>query len=1374
MGNATSFEANLSAPERDALAVLALANRDLRPAEWAQLLELVGVSTRPGKGKMRASDIKAACSRFQEMGLVTRSGGTGVAVRHGIHPAALFTALIDAAKRGRLEELDRRLLGTTTGYSSGYSTDDGYYGFNDGRYGRYGDYGGYDRYPLERESTKLRVGLVLGDMERAAAAAEAAERSLNYGKNGRAEFGIWLVSALGTRPADDWVRALGTLADVYLEALYHAAAAQLAAIEPRLARLGDEHPKTHGALAYYLALRGEDTGHVTTPKTQDTIALVSAFCRGDHAGAISSGAAAVAAMSKNRKHKQLRGIEGVLHALSRMTAGDAQPREWTALGRAATNAKAAKAGHPLAYDALSTLHRAATEGRQPSETQLLMASGYYDGSLTYAPWAEVLAVALVHAWADHPGDWLLPTLGDWVRRTEAWGFDGIHREFAAVHGALEGSGAPAEGTLTTAYRPSEPWEIALGALEVVAEEPAPAGARGPSAQAEKHIVWEVALGRHEVDIKARIAGGRAKKGKDVSLARLLEGKVPCVSEHDRRILAAADYVETYRSRRKKQPVLRWRALLELIGHPHVIRPTGAPVELTRGEPRLIVETKANVLHITLQPPELTTQPVAIEEHDPGHVSVYERDPRIERVAEALGSKGELKVPTSARERVGKVLAGLAGSLAVSASADIQIAGEERAADPRVVVVLHWDGTSLSARVRTAPLGVEGPLVPVGGGGPTVTATFDGQPVHTVRDFEAEEASLESLYRLCPLFAALTEHTREAQTDELTVALEALVELDAMGEEVVLAWPKGKRLATPVSRGVDDLRVRMREAGEWLTTDGGLVVDEDLVVGFQDLLRNRRGRFVALTDARFVALTDTLARRLDALDAVTKAQKKGLVSNVVTLSLLEELLEGACEVKVDAKVSQRRAKLEGAASLTPRKPRAFSGELRDYQREGYVWMSRLAEAGLGACLADDMGLGKTIQALALLVSRAKHGPALVVAPTSVAANWLDEAARFAPTLTCHALSEGDRDATLASLGPKHVLVCSYGLLASETERLSKVTFDTVVFDEAHLLKNSLTKRAKAARALTAEFRLSLTGTPLENHIGELYSLMEATVPGLLGSRKRFQTRFEVPIRDGDREAAKQLRAMLRPFLLRRTKTEVLDELPPRTEVTVRIETTPEAQAYYEAMRQNAHAVLESVDDGGGRLQVLAEITRLRQAAVDPRLIDSAAPAGAKVDAAVARIVALREEGHRVLVFTQFLTSIDLVLRALDDADVSHLTLDGSTPAKERARRIDAFQDGEADVFVMSLKAGGVGINLTGADYVIHLDPWWNPAVEDQATSRAHRIGQDRPVTVYRFVTAGTIEEKILELHHHKRDMAEQLLENMSKAKKLDIAELRALL
>jgi SNF2 family DNA or RNA helicase len=549
-----------------------------------------------------------------------------------------------------------------------------------------------------------------------------------------------------------------------------------------------------------------------------------------------------------------------------------------------------------------------------------------------------------------------------------------------------------------------------------------------------------------------------------------------------------------------------------------------------------------------------------------------------------------------------------------------------------------------------------------------------------------------------------------------------------------------------------------------------------VLRFAQLLGARVGeRYLPIGPDRFVVLSDALRRHLDALAGLGTVTGDQLRASPALLSVLDELTAGT-HVILDPRVRARLDALQEIADWAPRLPRGFQATLRDYQREGYTWLARLARAGLGACLADDMGLGKTVQALALLCQRARLGPAMVVCPTSVVHNWAAEAARFTSVLRIHVLAdEEDRAQRLCSLRARDLVLCSYGLLDSVSDTLGEVEFSTVVFDEAHALKNQETKRAAAARLVRAEHRLALTGTPVENHLGELWSLFNVIQPGLLGSHTHFDDAFTNPIAAGNRERAAQLRALLRPFLLRRTKTQVLDELPPRSEVTIHVEPNAEERAFYEALRRRAVERVTSADSKKVRFEILAELTRLRQAAIDPRLVDPAkGPTGAKLDVLMAHLVELRSEGHRALVFTQFLGSMALVRERLQAAGIEYLDLDGSTPAAERARRIDAFQAGEGDVFVLSLRAGGVGINLTGADYVFHLDPWWNPAVEDQATDRAHRIGQQRPVTVYRLVTEGTIEDKVMALHESKRQLADDVLSGHEHATTPKLDELRHLL
>jgi SNF2 family DNA or RNA helicase len=429
----------------------------------------------------------------------------------------------------------------------------------------------------------------------------------------------------------------------------------------------------------------------------------------------------------------------------------------------------------------------------------------------------------------------------------------------------------------------------------------------------------------------------------------------------------------------------------------------------------------------------------------------------------------------------------------------------------------------------------------------------------------------------------------------------------------------------------------------------------------------------------------------------------------------------------------------------------------------------------------MGLGKTVQAIAVLLDRAKHGPALVLAPTSVAFNWVQELARFAPTLRPVLYAEQpDRAKCLATLKKKDVLIASYGLLVRDVELLASRPFATLVVDEAQALKNATTRRAKAARRLDAGFRIALTGTPLENHLGDLWSLFAIVFPGLLGSWDQFRDRFAIPIeRTKSQSAREALSRVLRPFLLRRTKNEVARELPSRTEILVPVALSHEEWTMYEDARLAAVVELshqgKELRDQQRRFQVLAALTRLRLLASHPRLYDPRTAVGSsKMRRLLELLEELRSEGHRALVFSQFTSHLALVRAELETAGYRALYLDGSTPAKQRAKLIAEFQDGTADVFLISLKAGGTGINLTAADYVIHLDPWWNPAVEDQATDRAHRIGQTKPVTVYRLVSHGTIEDQIMAMHKDKRALVAGILEGTDAAARLTTKDLLKLL
>ena len=443
------------------------------------------------------------------------------------------------------------------------------------------------------------------------------------------------------------------------------------------------------------------------------------------------------------------------------------------------------------------------------------------------------------------------------------------------------------------------------------------------------------------------------------------------------------------------------------------------------------------------------------------------------------------------------------------------------------------------------------------------------------------------------------------------------------------------------------------------------------------------------------------------------------------------------------------------------------------------MAQLSHWGVGACLADDMGIGKTVQALAAILLRASHGPTLVVAPLSVTSNWQEEAGRFAPTLNVQVFGSGDRQQHIENLKPFDLLIVSYGLLPLETELLSGVRWQTVVLDEAQAIKNMQTKRSKAAMDLQAEFRIITTGTPVENHLSELWTLFQFLNPGLLGSFKKFNENFAIPIeRDQDNEARNRLRKLIRPFILRRLKSDVLQELPPKTEITLEVEMSKDELLLYEAQRLKALENIDAHDEEGAgqqHLRILGEIMKLRRLCCNPSLVlPDCKIAGSKLKVFGDTLGELLDNNHKALVFSQFVGHLEIIRNYLDTEQISYQYLDGSTSIKNRKQRIADFQNGLGDVFLISLKAGGAGLNLTAADYVIHMDPWWNPAVEDQASDRAHRIGQERPVTVYRLVVKNSIEEQIVDLHKQKRDLADSLLEGTDTAGKVSSKELLSLL
>ncbi len=638
--------------------------------------------------------------------------------------------------------------------------------------------------------------------------------------------------------------------------------------------------------------------------------------------------------------------------------------------------------------------------------------------------------------------------------------------------------------------------------------------------------------------------------------------------------------------------------------------------------------------------------------------------------------------------------------------------EELRARSDVVVAIERD----TIRLVVDPLGTNASLPP-GAGPQSVTHTEGGSRHFAHRRFDEELVAARALVAALGWPAPGPEFTwRTAEH------LDRLFDLNRRAD-VAQRWsPSAPQIRERATRA--GLHFAVTSAGrDWFDLDGHVehAGGRTPLTAVFDALARGRPWFHA-GDGTLVPLDDESRTLLDGLRRLRRAD--GAVPAAARPVLATHGVDSGVEGNVDP--------------APP--PEGLHATLRPYQLEGFRWLVRMSQLTSGAVLADDMGLGKTVQATALLLHRAPRGPALVVAPSSVVSVWHEALERWAPSL---------------SRAPDAVTVTSWAKLARDRDALASRHFATVVLDEAQSLKNADTQRARAAFGLSADFVVALSGTPVENHVRELWSLFRATVPAVFGDEASFVTRFS-----SGPEALEALAQVARPFILRRTKQAVLPELPPKTERTLRLELSATERAFIESLRVDAVTALRG-ERGEKRFSfsALAALTRLRLAACHPRLVEPnwAGPT-TKLDETRALISALRESGHRVLVFSQFTKHLALVRAALEADGVTVSYLDGAVPSDERGHRVSEFQAGRGgDVFLISLKAGGSGLTLTAADDVIHLDPWWNPAVEDQASDRAHRLGQTKPVTVYRLISEGTVEEKMLALHAEKRALVDAVLE-----------------
>ena len=992
----------------------------------------------------------------------------------------------------------------------------------------------------------------------------------------------------------------------------------------------------------------------------------------------------------------------------------------------------------------------------------LVVQMYVEGEWSRANWAKVLTEQ-GSSWADGGYSWLSRQAWFCARSISETYFQERYLQLVGSE-APELQVRPGELLLCDLLAPKPEWAKQLDAIDELVD--AVDSPESGVASAVR-VCWYVDMTRGELVKPAlqEMSGNSGwSAGRRVTASELLE-IVDQLPEED------AEVVHRSVPGPDGERVWAPEALELLVGHPRVYNATRKRqvVHVVAGQVRVLTREERGQVELYVEPAGLSIG-LNVRSDGEGRLMLYRVTPQVARLASQL-ERG-VSVPANQTDRLRSVLAKVSQVVDVASS---HLGDAERIVpDSRVVLRISPLAGAWLVQAGVKPFSERGSFYVTAFGRRELSIISRGQRLRCERDFDAERAALEQLLRFVPSLAqAKEEEGEEAFRDEQRWSfseegmLVLLAELRDSELDVRLEWPESA--AVKLRRGDGGrhgISVKLRRNKGWYLATGGLKIDDLQEWSLDELMAmpaTASGRFVRLPNGDYIEVEKRVRRVMDALRAAGEprgGKARELRVHESAISTLQTLAQSG-EVDVDASVTEWLERVERVRSMDWPLPTSLNGTLRGYQSEGFRWLSCLSELGLGACLADDMGLGKTVQLLAVLITRAEKGPALVVAPTSVCSNWINEAQKFAPSLRAIEYVGGDRSRLIGSLGPGSVLVCSYGLLQQDIEALAPIAWGTAILDEAQFIKNPESLRAKAAYRINAEFRIASTGTPVENHLGDLWSIFHFVNPDLFGAWKSFQTRFVRPVeRENSERVRKDLRELVRPYVLRRTKAQVLRDLPPITTVRHEVRLTEGETRQYGVLRKQIWEKLHNTSvKRYNKLEILAEITRLRRFCCHPRLVfPEAELSSSKIDAFLELVEELRENGHQALVFSQFVDFLTLVRTQLDDRGVPYLYLDGSTPRAQRAERVAEFQRGDYPLFLISLKAGGFGLNLTAADYVIHLDPWWNPAVEAQATDRAHRIGQERPVTVYRLVTKDTIEERILGLHEEKRAIATAVLES----------------
>ncbi len=914
--------------------------------------------------------------------------------------------------------------------------------------------------------------------------------------------------------------------------------------------------------------------------------------------------------------------------------------------------------------------------------------------------------------------------------------------------------------ISSVVRGKEPWEQMLDRL--IASETQRSKSQ-PADEGEHRVVYIIMPDGESVELReqSRLKDGRWGSGKQLTWTRFIGGNEPFMDRTDQAVVADVRYLQAQR-------LTVGIVLPHLVGSDRVLTGEHSPyrrVSIDQQSPYVLIEraddgfrVQSNVVF-----QDLISQSYVYHRTDEQHYTYFPMSDHARSILQELLSVEML--PLQAEDQLRQLLPLIMDVVDIHSDlVDAPHPVDASQTQSSIIIRFTPDATAqtyFDAFLLTRPLPGGQIIVTPGQGEAAIVdrSETSGGRVRVERNLDAERHNLDALAAYAmehniTFSANLNAHLSTPQVLDLLAY--ASSHADVCGVE----WPDGERLRMHSAMGQWNIGLKPR--GRWFEVEGSVMLDDNSVLTAQQLLSSlatSHGGYVQLPSGDYLWLSMKLRQQLDRLESITTQENGHLTVSALQTSLLAELVHGEIDIQCDDDFQQLWQRIEAADKAEIHIPDTLKATLRNYQQDGFTWMMRLSLWGAGACLADDMGLGKTVQTIAFLLAHASEGPSVVIAPASVVPNWRAELERFAPSLKVWLMGEFyDRARLVAEAGPGDVILITYGLVVPVQDLLASRQWNVFCLDEAHNIKNRGTKTSAAIMPVDALYRIILTGTPVQNHLGELWNLFQFINPGLLGSYETFHQKYIIPIENlQDDERQRQLQTLVAPFMLRRTKQAVVQELPAKTEININVELTADEMAFYEVMRKQAEDLFRQ---NGNQLSVsaLAELTKLRRTACSAELINPNWTAGSsKVNAFMELVQNIVDGGHSVLVFSQFTSFLALIRQALDQASMPYLYLDGNVTMRQREQLVQDFQKGKRPIFLISLKAGGVGLNLTAANYVIHLDPWWNPAIEQQATDRAYRIGQQQAVTVYHLISHHTIEEKIIRLHESKRALSDSILE-----------------